>query len=442
MVQGRRSFAYKLVLMSRKVVILGAGFAGLQVARRMKDSGYEITLIDQYNFHQFQPLLYQVATARLEPSSISFPLRKVFQNERHVHVRNTCVKEVDTAGQKVITEDGDFEYDYLVIATGCTSNFFGNKNFEKYAFPMKSTNEATALRNRILVNFEDALSASGDELEEIMNIVVVGGGPTGVELAGSLAEMKKNVLPKDYPDMDFSRLQVYLVEGMATTLANMSPASQRTSKQYLEEMGVNVMVNTPVADYDGKTITLKNGNTITTRNMIWTAGVMGNVPKGISKDLVVRGNRIKVDSYNRVQGMDNVFAIGDVSYMETKDFPKGHPQLANVAINQAKNLAKNFKELKDNKPLHEFKYKNPGTMATVGKHKAVVDLPFMSFQGRLAWLTWMFLHLMLILSVKSKLMIFINWAISYFTNDTTLRLILMPTRKEVEIAEEKHELVG
>ena len=442
MVQGRRSFAYKLVLMSRKVVILGAGFAGLQVARRMKDSGYEITLIDQYNFHQFQPLLYQVATARLEPSSISFPLRKVFQNERHVHVRNTCVKEVDTAGQKVITEDGDFEYDYLVIATGCTSNFFGNKNFEKYAFPMKSTNEATALRNRILVNFEDALSASGDELEEIMNIVVVGGGPTGVELAGSLAEMKKNVLPKDYPDMDFSRLQVYLVEGMATTLANMSPASQRTSKQYLEEMGVNVMVNTPVADYDGKTITLKNGNTITTRNMIWTAGVMGNVPKGISKDLVVRGNRIKVDSYNRVQGMDNVFAIGDVSYMETKDFPKGHPQLANVAINQAKNLAKNFKELKDNKPLHEFKYKNPGTMATVDKHKAVVDLPFMSFQGRLAWLTWMFLHLMLILSVKSKLMIFINWAISYFTNDTTLRLILMPTRKEVEIAEEKHELVG
>jgi len=428
--------------MARKVVILGAGFAGLQVARRMKDSGYEITLIDQYNFHQFQPLLYQVATARLEPSSISFPLRKVFQNERHVHVRNTCVKEVDTAGQKVITEDGDFEYDYLVIATGCTSNFFGNKNFEKYAFPMKSTNEATALRNRILVNFEDALSASGDELEEIMNIVVVGGGPTGVELAGSLAEMKKNVLPKDYPDMDFSRLQVYLVEGMATTLANMSPASQRTSKQYLEKMGVNVMVNTPVADYDGKTITLKNGNTIKTRNMIWTAGVMGNVPNGISKDLVVRGNRIKVDSYNRVQGMDNVFAIGDVSYMETTDFPKGHPQLANVAINQAKNLAKNFKELKNNKPLHEFKYKNPGTMATVGKRKAVVDLPFMSFQGRLAWLTWMFLHLMLILSVKSKLMIFINWAISYFTNDTTLRLILMPTRKEVEIAEEKHELVG
>ena len=428
--------------MARKVVILGAGFAGLQVARRMKDSGYKITLIDQYNFHQFQPLLYQVATARLEPSSISFPLRKVFQNERHVHVRNTCVKEVDTAGQKVITEDGDFEYDYLVIATGCTSNFFGNKNFEKYAFPMKSTNEATALRNRILVNFEDALSASGDELEEIMNIVVVGGGPTGVELAGSLAEMKKNVLPKDYPDMDFSRLQVYLVEGMATTLANMSPASQRTSKQYLEQMGVNVMVNTPVADYDGKTITLKNGNTIKTRNMIWTAGVMGNVPKGISKDLIVRGNRIKVDSCNRVQGMDNVFAIGDVSYMETTDFPKGHPQLANVAINQAKNLAKNFKELKDNKPLHEFKYKNPGTMATVGKRKAVVDLPFMSFHGRLAWLTWMFLHLMLILSVKSKLMIFINWAISYFTNDTTLRLILMPTRKEVEIAEEKHELVG
>jgi len=423
--------------MRKKVIILGAGFAGLQVARRIRNSGHEIVLIDQYNFHQFQPLLYQVATARLEPSAISFPLRKVFQRERHVHVRIAKVKEVDLARQIVITHEGDFNYDYLVIATGCTSNFFGNKNFEQYAFPMKSTNEAIALRNRILLNFEEALSAAPGEVEEIMNIVVAGGGPTGVELAGSLAEMKKFVLPKDYPDMDFSKLQVYLVEGGPHTLQNMSGASQERSQEYLEKMGVNIFLNAMVQDYDGKTLVLKDGRTIKTRNMIWTAGITGNVPAGISKDLLVRGNRIKTDHFNRVEGMNNVFAIGDVSYMETTDFPKGHPQLANVAINQAKNLATNLSRMVHNKPMLEFKYKNPGTMATVGKHKAVVDLPFISFQGRLAWFTWMFLHLMLILSVKNKLTIFINWAISYFTNDTTLRLILLPTRKELEMTNEK-----
>ena len=420
--------------MGKKIVILGAGFAGLQIARRLRSSDYEITLIDQYNFHQFQPLFYQVATGRLEPSAISFPLRKVFQKELHIHVRVAKVTAVDLPQQKVKTDEGNFDYDYLIIATGCTSNFFGNKNFEQHTFSMKSTNEAIALRNRILLNFEDALSASPEQKEEIMNIVVAGGGPTGVELAGSLAEMKKYILPKDYPDMDFSALNIYLVEGAAHTLQNMSGQSQEMSQKYLERMGVNVILNTLVQDYDGKTITLKDGKTIKSRTMIWTAGVMGNIPAGIPQNLVVRGNRISVDSYNRVKGFANVFAIGDVAYMETADFPKGHPQLANVAINQAKNLAVNMKRLLKNAPLLEFKYKNPGTMATVGKHKAVVDLPFIGFQGRLAWFTWMFLHLMLILSVKNKLMIFINWAISYFTNDTTLRLILLPTQKQIEMA--------
>ena len=424
--------------MDKKVVILGAGFAGLQVARRLKHSGYETILIDQYNFHQFQPLFYQVATGRLEPSAISFPLRKVFQNEKHLHVRVATVKEVDLDGRKVITTEGDFLYDYLLIATGCTNNFFGNGNFEKYAFPMKSVNEAIAIRNRILLNFEDALSAPEDELEEILNIVVVGGGPTGVEMAGSLAELKTNILPRDYPDMDFSRLNIYLVESMAHTLQNMSDASQIRSQEYLTKMGVKVLLHTVVQDYDGKKILLKDGSTIMSRNMIWTAGVMGNLPKGISNEHIVRGNRIKVDHYNRVEGMDGVFAIGDIAYMETEGFPKGHPQLANVALNQAKNLAANIKRLAKRQEMQEFKYKNPGTMATVGKHKAVVDLPFVSFQGRLAWFTWMFLHLMLILSVKSKLVIFINWAISYFTNDTTLRLILLPTRKQLEMTEERN----
>lgn len=423
---------------NKKIIILGAGFAGLQLARRIKQTGCDITLIDQYNFHQFQPLFYQVAAARLESSAISFPLRKVFQKRENVHVRIAKVEGIDLKKQQVQTDEGNFDYDYLIIATGCTSNFFGNKNFEKYAFPMKSTMEAIALRNRILLDFEKVLSEKkrdGNE-EALMSFVVVGGGPTGVELSGALAEMKKNVLPKDYPDTDFSNLSIYLVEGGPHTLQSMSAASQKKSQQYLEEMGVKVWLNAMVNDYDGTVLSLKDGRTIKSHNVIWTAGVMGNVPPGVPKELIVKGNRIKVDHYNKMEGYDNVFAIGDVCYMETPDYPKGHPQLANVAINQAKNLAGNMKAIIHNKSLKEFKYSNPGTMATVGKHKAVVDLPKFSFQGRLAWLTWMFLHLMLILSVKNKLIIFINWAISYFTNDTTLRLILLPTKKEIEMTEE------
>lgn len=425
----------------KKIVILGAGFAGLQLARRIRNSEYEITLIDQYNFHQFQPLFYQVATARLEPSSISFPLRKVFQQKRNVHVRIGKVLNIDTDQQIVFTDDaGNFSYDYLVIATGCSTNFFGNKNLEKHAFPMKSSTEAIALRNRILLNFEDALNAPADGQEEIMNIVIAGGGPTGVELAGALAEMKRNVLPKDYPDMDFSKLSIYLVEGTGHTLAAMSEASQRKSQEYLEKLGVRIWTNTLVKDYDGHTVTMQDGREIKTRNLIWAAGVGGNVPPGIPKEALVRGNRIQVNEYNRLLHYSNIFAIGDIAYMEVKDWPKGHPQLANVAINQAKNLAGNLKRLLHNETLKPFTYKNPGTMATVGKRKAVVDLPSFSFQGRLAWFTWMFLHLMLIVSVKNRLIIFINWAISYFTNDTTLRLILLPTKKQVELAVEEKKL--
>jgi len=413
----------------KQIVILGAGFAGLQLARRISDSDYEITLIDQYNFHQFQPLMYQVATARLEPSSISFPLRKVFQRKKNVHVRLAKVTGVDIAAQKVITDTADFSYDYLVIATGCTTNYFGNKNIEQFAFPMKSTLEAITLRNRILLNFEDALSANAEELQAIMNIVVVGGGPTGVELSGSLAELKKNILPKDYPDMDFSKLNVYLLEAGPATLGVMSKASQQKSQQYLEAMGVNVWLNAQVEDYNGHIVTLTDGRVIPTNTLVWAAGVTGNVPAGIDKEKLVRGNRIKVDDCNRMEGSESIFILGDLAYMEIPAFPKGHPQLANVAIAQAKNMALNFQNKIRNKPLHPFSYKNPGTMATVGKRKAVVDLPFISFQGRLAWYVWMFLHLMLIVSVKNRLIIFINWAVSYFTNDTTLRLILLPTKK-------------
>lgn len=424
----------------KRVVILGAGFAGLLLAKKLRSSAYDITLIDQYNFHQFQPLFYQVATARLEPSSISFPLRKIFQGNRNVHVRMAKVNSVDMQQQLVHTDECDFAYDYLVIATGCTTNFFGNKNIEKHAFPMKSSTEAITLRNRLLLNFEDALSCTEEEREGIMNIVIAGGGPTGVELAGSLAEMKKHILPRDYPDMDFSALNVYLLEGGPVTLGPMSKESQQKSQEYLERMGVKVTTNSLIEDYDGKAVSLKDGRKIVTNNLIWAAGVTGNVPTGVPKEMLVRGNRIKVDQYNKVEGTQNVFAIGDIAYMENTDYPKGHPQLANVANSQATTLAQNMRRMLKGAELKTFKYKNPGTMATVGKRKAVVDLPWIKFQGFFAWLVWMFLHLMLILSAKNKLIIFINWAISYITNDTTLRLILLPTRKQIELAEEHHRL--
>jgi len=424
----------------KKVVILGAGFAGLQLARRLSRTNHDVTLIDKYNFHQFQPLFYQVATARIEPSSISFPLRKIFQGKKNIHVRIAEVLSVDHITNTVITSIGNFVYDYLVIATGCTTNFFGNKEIAEKSFPMKSTTEAMALRNRILLNFEEALKAAPEELEGIMNIVVVGGGPTGVELAGSLAEMKRNVLPKDYPDMDFSRLNVYLLEGSTNTLGPMSKVSQVKSQQYLEQLGVKVWTEALVESYDGTAVNLKDGRSIITKNLIWAAGVTGNLPDGFSPDMIQRGNRLKVDRYNRVQGFNNIFAVGDIAYMETPKYPRAHPQVANVAINQAKLLGQNLAGNLHNKDWKAFEYKDPGSMATVGKRKAVVDLPSFSFQGRLAWFTWMFLHLMLILSVRNKLFIFINWAISYFTNDTTLRLILLPTKKQVEMAEEQASL--
>jgi NADH dehydrogenase len=424
---------------SKRIVIIGAGFAGLHLARGLSNSSYEITLIDKNNFHQFQPLFYQVATARLEPSSISFPLRKIFQHKSNIHIRIATVQHIATERNVVITNNEEFEYDYLVVATGCITNFFGNKEIEANSFPMKSTTEAMALRNRILLNFEDALNAGGDDLKAIMNMVVVGGGPTGVELAGSLAEMKRNVLPKDYPDMDFSDLKIYLVEGSPHTLSPMSKASQQKSQQYLEALGVEVWTSAIVERYDGHTVQLKDGRNIISRNLIWAAGVTGNMPAGFAPTVVDRGNRLKVNRYNQVAGFENVFALGDIALMLTPKYPKGHPQLANVAINQAKLLAKNLEAALNNKKWKEYEYKDPGSMATVGKRKAVVDLPWLSFQGRLAWFTWMFLHLMLILSVRNKLFIFINWAISYITNDTTLRLILLPTRKQVELANEAHE---
>ncbi len=417
---------------SKRIIIVGAGFAGLRLAQDLEKSKYEILLIDKYNYHQFQPLMYQVATARLEPSSIAFPLRKVFQHSENVRIRIGEVESVDPTAKILKTSLGDFPYDYLVMAQGCTTNYFGNLEMEKHAFPMKSIPEALQLRNRILQTFEEAVSKSGDELQATLNFVIVGGGPTGVELAGALAEMKTNILPKDYPDKDFSQLTIYVVESAPNVLNVMSEESKKVAKEYLIEMGVKVMNNTLVKEYDGKTVLLGDGSTIMARNVIWSAGIIGNKVEGFPEEAYTRGGRLVVNRFNEVIGLEDVYALGDISWMTTPKYPTGHPQVASVAIEQGKVLAKNFRKLSHATIRDEFEYHDKGSMATVGKRKAVVDLPSFSFQGRLAWLTWMFVHLMLILSVKNKLITFINWASSYFSNDSTLRVMIKPVTKKVE----------
>ena len=414
---------------NKRIIIVGAGFAGLTLAEDLENTDYEIYLIDKHNYHQFQPLMYQVATARLEPSSISFPLRKVFQGSKNVKIRIADVVGVDPENKILKTSIDDFSYDYLVFAFGCKTNYFGNKNLEKLAFPMKSVPEAIQLRNRILETFEDAVSTKTDDLQYLLNFVIVGGGPTGVELAGALAEMKKNVLPKDYPDKDFSKLTIYLLEGSPYVLNPMSDESRKVSRKYLEQLGVIVMTDTIVENYDGHTVHLKGGESIDAKNVIWAAGVVGNTVEGMPEASITRGSRFITNRFSEVQGVDSIFAIGDIAYMTTPKYLNGHPQVASVANEHAAVLAKNFKLMLKNKPRKEFEYHDKGSMATVGKRKAVVDLPSFSFQGRLAWFTWMFVHLMLILSVRNKLSIFITWAYSYFSNDSTLRVLIKPAKK-------------
>ncbi len=413
-----------------KVVIVGAGFGGLKLAKTLNNkAGFEVMLVDKFNYHQFQPLFYQVASAGLDASNISFPLRKAFQKSKNVRIRLAELQQVVPEEHKIITDMEEIHYDVLVLATGADTNFFGNKQLAENAFPMKSTVEALQLRYRLLQNLETALTVKDPEtLERLMNIVVVGGGPTGVEVSGAIAEMKKYILPKEYPELDASRMNIFLLEGLPKTLANMSEKSSADSKRYLEKLGVNVMLETMVKDYDGKLAHLNNGKTIPTGTLIWAAGIKGNVPEGIEKDMIVKGNRIKVDRHNLVLGQTNIYAIGDIAYMETKAYPKGHPQVASVAIQQGGTLAQNFKRIESKSnpdKLIEFEYNDKGTMATVGRNLAVVDIPKpkLHLNGFTAWLIWMGLHLMLILGVKNKFFVFSNWLYNYFTYDQNLRLI-------------------
>ena len=417
-----------------KIIIAGAGFGGLRLARKLNNkAGFEIILLDRFNYHQFQPLFYQVATGGLEPSSISFPLRKVFQKSKNVRIRLAELEGIIPGKNKIKTSIGEMNYDVLVLAMGANTNFFGNAAIAKNAFSMKSTPDALQLRNSLLLNFENALTATDqNELERLMNIVVVGGGPTGVELSGALAEMKKYVLPKDYPELDFSKMNIFLVEGTGKTLGNMSDKSSEQSKRYLEKLGVKLLMDQLVKNYDGKNVLLSNGDIIPSATVIWAAGIKGNIVEGIEKSMIGKAGRIAVDRECRLPVYNNIYCIGDLALMKTPKYPDGHPQVAPVAIQQAELLSKKLKSIvKQSDSLYEFEYRDKGTMATIGRNLAVVDIPIpkafgtkLHFRGFFAWLIWMGLHLMLILGVKNRFFVFINWLYNYITYDQNLRLIV------------------
>jgi NADH:ubiquinone reductase (H+-translocating) len=411
----------------KRVIIAGCGFAGLTLARKLKNSDFQVVVIDKHNYHQFPPLFYQVASAGLEASAILFPLRKIFHHYKDFHVRKAEVQSVDTENNQLITSAGTAGYDYLVLAHGATNSYFGSDQMEKHSNGMKSIAEVLDLRNTLLMNFENALTSKDDaEREMLLNIVIIGGGPSGVEIAGALAEMNKYVLPKDYPEFKNIRANIYLIEATDRVLGMMSRKSSDKAREFLEKSGVQVMTNTMATGCDEKTVFTSSGQAISTGMIIWTAGIKGNMLDGLKSECYKQNGRLIVDRNNRVNGYENIFALGDISFMTEDKYPSGHPQVAQVAIQQADLLADNLKMLIRNRPLKEFRYKDLGTMATIGRHLAVVELPYVHFEGVFGWYIWMFIHLMSIIGVKNKLTIFISWAWKYFTYDQSTRIILRP----------------
>lgn len=407
------------------VVIIGGGFGGLEVANHLKDQPVDILMLDKHNYHTFQPLLYQVATGSLEAESIAFSLRKNFSHQQNFRFKIAEVTQVNPDKNSIDTSIGEINYDYLVIATGSTTNFFGNKDIEHYAMPMKSIPEALNLRYLILQNLEQAvLLKTHAERKPYLTFVLVGAGPTGVELAGALAELRNHVLVKDYPELNKDEMRVYLVDFLPKVLGPFSDEGSHAAKKFLEEMGVDVMLNVKVESYDGSNIAFEGGKTIETKNVIWSAGVAGVIPKGIAKETIEKGNRISVDSINRVKGLDNVFAIGDVCAMITEENPKGHPGVAQVAIQQGTLLGKNLIKLINNEPAEPFRYNDKGSLATIGRNKAIADLGKLKFHGFFAWLIWMFVHLISLLGFRNKVIVFINWIGSYMSNNGGARLII------------------
>jgi NADH dehydrogenase len=410
-----------------RVIVIGGGFGGVEVVKALRKEKVQVVLFDKYNHHTFQPLLYQVATSGLETNSIVFPFRKLFAKQQDFYFRLADVKKVLPEENCIETSIGSIGYDYLVIATGAVTNFYGMKEVEEHASFMKNIVDATKLRNRIIRNFEYALLTEDSEvMNSLMDFVVVGGGPTGVELAGALTELKRNVFPKDYPELDMREMDTYLIQAGDRLLDGMSEEASTKAYEFLTKMGVKVLLHTAVKGYDGQEVLLSNGQKIHSRSLIWAAGVKGNPIMGLPPEKFGRGNRILTDEYNLVKGYNNIFAIGDVALMEGDDkFPQGHPQMAPPSQQQGKLVAKNIGNLIRKRKLKPFRYFDQGSMATIGRNKAVCDLRGgIRFQGLFAWYVWMFVHLMSIIGFKNKVLTLFSWMISYFTYDRSNRLII------------------
>ncbi|WNJ16485.1 NAD(P)/FAD-dependent oxidoreductase [Pontibacter sp. G13] len=418
-----------------RVLIIGGGFGGLAVANALRNKPFQVVLIDRHNYHTFQPLLYQVATGGLEADSIAFPIRKIFNTHDNIVFRVANVTGIDPEGKRVETDLGALTYDYLVLATGSTTNFFGMKDVEEYACGMKTVVESLDLRHLILQNFEDAHQDLDPlERDQLTNFVVVGGGPTGVETAGALAELKRNVLPHDYPELDLRQMEIHLIEAGDRLLAGMSDKSSEEAKDTLERLGVNLMLNTQVTGYDGKTVTTnKSAKGIVAATVIWAAGIKGVVPDGIEDTSIGRGNRLQVDEFNRVKGYEDVFAIGDVASMSTEAYPNGHPQVAPAAMQMGERVGRNIIRLVKGAPLKPFEYFDKGSMATIGRNRAVVDFRKIHMKGWIAWVTWMFVHLLFLIGFRNRAVVFVNWVWSYFTYDKGVRLIIRPYKRKVEL---------
>lgn len=428
----------------KRVVIVGGGLGGLRLAEDLLGANLQVVLVDKNNFHQFPPLIYQIASAGIDPSSISFPFRQIFRKQKDFFFRMAEARMVDTDKKILQTSIGKIDYDYIVFAAGTTTNFFGNKNIEEWAMPMKTVSEAMGLRNALLSNLERALTcATEEERQELLNVVIVGGGATGVEIAGALSEMKRYVIPYDYPDMDASLMHIHLIEAGNRLLAGMSEQSSRKAYDFLKGMGVDIQFGKMVTDYRDHKVVMKDGSEIATRTFLWVSGVKANQVAGIDGDHLGRGARIVVDAYNRVPGLDGVFAIGD-QCLQTTDaaYPGGHPQVAQVAIQQAKNLARNLRRLTSGEgeaSLTPFAYDNLGSMATVGRNKAVVEIGKLRSQGFFAWVLWLVVHLRSILGVKNKMMVLLNWLWKYVSYNDSIRMITYATKPREVIERLKRE---
>lgn len=409
----------------KRVVIIGAGFGGLKIAKLLNRQKFQVILIDKNNYHTFQPLLYQVATAGLEPDSIVNSIRNIIKNNKNFFFRLTKVRFIDTKLKKVFSNIGEIEYDYLIIATGSQTNYFGNQNIETFALPMKSIIEALTLRSCILQNFETALFTTDiKERERLMTFVIIGGGPTGVELAGALAELKNHILPKDYPELDIKKMTIHLIQATSRLLDGMSNKLSKITYKYLQNMGVNIWLNTPVYNYDGTIVYMKN-HKLESLNVIWAAGVKGCIIDGFQKNDLEKG-RLLVNNYNQLIHYNNIFAIGDVALMKTPNYPYGHPMTAQPAVQQGICLANNLNRIIHGKSMLMFNYKNLGSMATIGRNKAVCDLPWIKISGFLAWLMWMFVHLINLIGFRNRMIALVNWIIQYYQYNKSVRVILRP----------------